>query len=273
MTNAFTRSDKSQQITSSSKTRTRQGTQRSLGSVRPQARPAVASGAVTTSLRPVARPDLETITAVPREMPAEVREARAAAAAEATQAVEANAILENMQTTGASARTARQDRIRSGGVAASRTMAETDRNRVMRHRQEFEELGAKYDLPPAVLAAVASRETRGGNILDRNGYGDHGNGFGLMQVDKRYHTIQGSDNPRSRAHLEQATSILADFHQQIQNDHPNWSPEQHLQGAVAAYNAGPGRMTNPETFDRVTTGRDYSNDVIARAQYYAENWN
>lgn len=213
-----------------------------------------------------------TLQATPTQQP-QLAAAGATEAAGATTPASLNSRLDGITPSGASARTARQDRISQGGVGASEQMARTDQDRVMRHRETFEELGAKHDLPPALLAAIASRETRGGNVLDRNGYGDHGNGFGLMQVDKRYHDLQGTDSPTSFEHLDQASGILADFHRQIQSEHPDWTPEQQLQGAVAAYNKGPGRVTDPSNFDRGTTGGDYSNDVIARAQLYAANWN
>lgn len=42
-------------------------------------------------------------------------------------------------------------------------------------------------------------------------------------------------------------------------------------GAIAAYNAGDGRVDSYESVDAKTTGGDYSNDVIARAQWYKTN--
>jgi hypothetical protein len=38
-----------------------------------------------------------------------------------------------------------------------------------------------YDIPPALLAGIASRESRLGWILKTNGFGDDG-GFGIMQI-------------------------------------------------------------------------------------------
>ena len=38
-------------------------------------------------------------------------------------------------------------------------------------------------------------------------------------------------------------------------------------GGIAAYNSGTGRITDPDQIDKRTTKRDYSNDVVARAQH------
>ena len=37
---------------------------------------------------------------------------------------------------------------------------------------------------PALIGAFASRESRAGAALDKNGYGDHGRAYGLLQVVK-----------------------------------------------------------------------------------------
>lgn len=45
-----------------------------------------------------------------------------------------------------------------------------------------------------------------------------------------------------------------------------------LSAAIAAYNAGFKRMSkNYNEIDNHTTGQDYSNDVVARAQYFERN--
>jgi spore coat assembly protein SafA len=178
-----------------------------------------------------------------------------------------NNILSNISTTGASAKTARQDGL-SGGVASSKTMANTDAARVLKYKDAFNAAGAKYGLPPALLAAIASRESRGGAALDRNGRGDGGNGYGLMQVD-----VGTRPNPKggpySAAHIDEAASILKEKLDAVKAKYPNASAEDQLKLATAKYNGGSGTISNP---DKGTTGGDYSNDVIARAQTYAANW-
>lgn len=187
-----------------------------------------------------------------------------------------NAILSRLEPAGASDATSRQDGLpRRGihGVAASRAMAESDRGRVMRYRERIEEAARRYDLPPALLAAIASRESRGGAALDRNGEGDHGHGFGLMQVDNRNpFRVEREGGPFGQAHINQAASILRAKLDKVEQDLPNLSAEQQLFTAVSRYNGGAGRAF-PNS-DRGTTGGDYANDVIARAQYYAsrESW-
>lgn len=42
-------------------------------------------------------------------------------------------------------------------------------------------------------------------------------------------------------------------------------------GAIAAYNTGDGRVSSYADVDAKTTGKDYSNDVVARAQWYQQN--
>ncbi len=182
---------------------------------------------------------------------------------------DANAILNRYQPTGASSATARQDGL-SGGVAASRRMAQNDLPRLRQYADEFAAAGRRHGVPPALLAAIASRESRGGSALDRNGRGDGGNGFGLMQVDRRYHSPAGG--PYSREHIDQAAGILKGMLNQVKARHPDWSPEQQLRGAVAAYNSGAGNVQTIAGMDRGTTGNDYSNDVWARAQELAPHF-
>lgn len=173
----------------------------------------------------------------------------------------------NAPTIGASSITAMQDGL-SSGIASSHTMANTDLSRVKSLLTVFRQIGAKFDVPPALIAALASRESRCGNVLDPNGWGDWGNGFGILQVDKNFHTVRGANSPTSEAHIEQAIEIFANYRRQVQVKHPGWEDEYVLKGAVVAYNSGVNNVQTKAGMDIGTTGGDYGSDVIARAQFY-----
>jgi len=64
-------------------------------------------------------------------------------------------------TTGASAVTAAQDGL-APGIQASRTMAQKDLARGLKIADVFRAVGAALDVPPALIAAVSSRESRCG---------------------------------------------------------------------------------------------------------------
>lgn len=181
---------------------------------------------------------------------------------------DANAILFEHGTQGASATTARQDGLRAGGEMASQAMAQNDWQRVSQYEALFLTAAMEYEVPPALLMAIASRETRGGTALDSEGYSKYdGQGFGLMQVDKNHHTPEGG--AFSIEHVRQAASILRGMLDNVSDKFPDWSDSQKLQGAVAAYNKGSGRVRSWGGLDRNTTGGDYSSDVWTRARYFS----
>ncbi|CAL8352572.1 unnamed protein product [Boreogadus saida] len=149
--------------------------------------------------------------------------------------------------------------IHSAGVRALHTMAQTDAGRMEKYKSFINNVAEKHDVDPAVIAAIISRGSRAGNVIFNTtppGWGDHYNGFGLMQVYKRYHEPRGAWN--SEEHLDQATGILVNFIQLIQKKFPSWSTEQQLKGAIAAYNTGDGRVESYDGVDSRTTGKDYS---------------
>nr|ADZ44621.1 G-type lysozyme A [Oplegnathus fasciatus]BAK19922.1 lysozyme G [Oplegnathus fasciatus] len=184
----------------------------------------------------------------------------------------------DVETSGASERTAKQDKLGYTGVRASHTMAETDAGRMEKYRSKINTVGGKYGIDPALIAAIISRESRAGNTL-KNGWGDWNpkrgayNAWGLMQVDVNPsgggHTARGEWD--SEEHLCQGTEILVDFIKRIRNKFPGWSSEQQLKGGIAAYNLGDGNVRTYENVDGGSTGGDYSNDVVARAQWYKNN--
>jgi uncharacterized Zn-binding protein involved in type VI secretion len=139
------------------------------------------------------------------------------------------------------------------------------------------ELGEKYGIPPALALGVASRESGFGRHLDANGYGKYDpNGYGMFQVDKGYHTPTGG--PYSMEHADQAMGIWKNNYESMQRNHPTWTQAEQMAGATAAYNFGTGNVrTQPSSganwarLDDGTAGDDYSRDVWARAQYFADN--
>uniref|UniRef100_A0A8C3THN7 Lysozyme g n=1 Tax=Chelydra serpentina TaxID=8475 RepID=A0A8C3THN7_CHESE len=151
---------------------------------------------------------------------------------------------------------------------ASTKIAEKDLHTMNNYKTIIKSAGRKKCVDPAVIAAIISRETHAGTAL-KGGWGDHGNGFGLMQVDKRYHRLVGQWN--SETHLLQGTGILVGMIEGIQKKFPRWTKEQQLKGGISAYNAG---LQNVQTYDKMdigTTGNDYANDVVARAKFYKRN--
>ncbi|XP_026135696.1 lysozyme g isoform X2 [Carassius auratus] len=170
-----------------------------------------------------------------------------------------------IDTTGASEVTAKQDKLTIKGVEASKKLAEHDLARMEKYKSMITKVGKAKKIDPAVIAAIISRETRAGALL-KNGWEPKGYGFGLMQVDQRYHSLTGTWD--SEQHVTQATEILIGFIKKIKVKFPDWTQEQCFKGGIAAYNKGPERVTSYENIDAKTPGLDYSNDVVARAQWF-----
>uniref|UniRef100_A0A3B3ZP75 Lysozyme g n=1 Tax=Periophthalmus magnuspinnatus TaxID=409849 RepID=A0A3B3ZP75_9GOBI len=173
---------------------------------------------------------------------------------------------------GASLTTANQDNLGYEGKDASRQLAMTDLERMRTYKNMITVVGQELGIDPALIAGIISRESRAGNAL-QNGWGDHGRAWGLMQVDV---TPNGGGHTRvgdwdSVEHVRQATGILIYFIGRIRGKFPTWTEAQHLKGAIAAYNMGDGNVKSYEEVDKYTTGQDYSNDVVIRAQWFKEN--
>lgn len=192
----------------------------------------------------------------------------------ASKVADPTGILDHIHVTGAGTRTARAEGLRAGGVAASQLIAARDTQRVLGShnlRAEFEHVGEEHHIPPALLAAIASRESHGGSALAKNGTGDHGHGYGVLQVDNRHgQHPDKSQGPYGEAHLEQAAGIFDRKLAAVQKKYPSLTPEQQLLTATSQYNGGRG-LPGAKS-DLGTTGGDYGNDTIARAQYYAHHW-
>jgi soluble lytic murein transglycosylase-like protein len=153
-------------------------------------------------------------------------------------------------------------------------MAQTDLDRVKAITNVLCTAANKFGVPAALIAALASRESRCGNVLTPQGWGDNDNAFGILQVDKRFHAPEGTvdstgkPTPTSLEHIEQATDIFVEYLNQIEKDHAAWEDEFLLKGALVAYNAGVSTVQTKNGMDIGTTGDDFGSDVIARAKFY-----
>jgi hypothetical protein len=180
---------------------------------------------------------------------------------------ESNAILSEYSPSGAGKLTSKGTAFR--GIECSQYLAKLDHDRALQIADRFLNAADEYDLPPALLIGIASRESRIGWLLDDAGWGDIGRAFGIMQIDHRSHTVLGRPDPRSQAHINQAACIVSDNLVKIRRRHSDWPAARQLQGAVAAYNFGVKNVCTLEGIDKGTTHDDYSNDVWARGLYFA----
>ncbi|MBT8331647.1 MAG: transglycosylase SLT domain-containing protein [Deltaproteobacteria bacterium] len=189
--------------------------------------------------------------------------------------------LQGVTTLGASALTAKQDNLTDSSDTElrqtnwSHAMASADLGRVRDILDRLRTAAEEFSLPAALLAAVASRESRVGNALAPDGTGDFGHGFGIMQVDDRTpgRIVIKDGGPKGLKHIRQAAEILKQALEGVQVKHPGWEDTFVLQGAAVAYNAGLDTVQTKDIrqMDKGTTSDDYGGDVIARAQFYLDH--
>ena len=144
------------------------------------------------------------------------------------------------------------------------------KEQIRAHWGDIEKAAKQHGLDPYIAAGVMTRESNAGISLDKNGEGDKGKAFGVMQVDYK-HSGLGEKNvargdPWSEAHLKQGCAILKEKIQQVAAKHPTWSEEKKLQGGVAAYNKGVSKVTNEAAIDVGTTHNNYGSDTLKRAE-------
>ncbi|CAL8273442.1 unnamed protein product [Gadus morhua 'NCC'] len=181
-----------------------------------------------------------------------------------------------VETTGASEETAvaYYDRNLHKGVTASEIMAKEDLDSMKKYKTIIKNVAERRHVNPALIAGIISRESEAGFSIKNTkppGWGDKGNAFGLMQIDKRHYDIPKSHGWDGEGHLDYATQILVCFIGRIKRKFPSWTAEEQLKGALAAYNKGDNVVHSYNNVDENTTGKDYSNDVVGRAQWYWDN--
>ncbi len=142
-----------------------------------------------------------------------------------------------------------------------------------------EKLGKRFHLPPALILAWMNRESSFGQTLGADGWDtfDH-EAFGLLQVDKRWNNVITAGGPAGEATCAQAIEEMQGMLKGVKSQHPTWTPEEQLAGALVDYNSGPNNArTEPSTpdgwaaMDSGTAHNNYSRDTWAQAQWYAKN--
>ncbi|XP_053444346.1 lysozyme g-like protein 1 [Nycticebus coucang] len=166
--------------------------------------------------------------------------------------------IRTLVTPGASCGIGRRHGLNYCGVRVSERLAELDMPHLLKYQPMIQTAGQKYCVDPAVIAAVLSRESQGGNVLVN--VGNIGNGDGIK-------ALQDADfsTPMSwisESQVSQMTEILTTRIKEIQRRFPAWTPDQHLRGGLCAYSGGAGYVGSSEDLSC-----DFCNDVLARAKY------
>ena len=216
------------------------------------------------------------------------------------------------QPTGIKPHKLKSGKMSPGGADASESAAKSHVSNVekLKIKAKFEAIGQKYSVPPALLAALASRESNMGNALNQKdnvffGWGDlskrsdekvkQWHGFGLMQIDKNTGALPEAKkelldayskeklDPYSEHHIDQATQVFLIKLEKVREKFPNLPAEEQIATAVSRYNGGyeikvgkdgkkhKAQVEFPNS-DHHTTENDYANDVLARARYFANEW-
>lgn len=165
-------------------------------------------------------------------------------------------------------------------------------------KTKFEKLGVAYQIAPALIAAKASRESSMGKTLQPAssiywGWGDYSqrtgetessyHGFGILQLDRKtapFATVRDELNrslgkiklnPYEERWIEAG---LKTFDEKLDNAvklYPKLATAEQFATALSKYNGGKKGFNYPEN-DKYTTGKDYANDTLIRARWFAENW-
>jgi hypothetical protein len=164
----------------------------------------------------------------------------------------------------------------------------------------FRAAATRYAERVEVLMGIASRETEmGGDLLPDGSFewlvkpGDGGHGFGLMQVDRKSYPEWVATGAWQHAHagIHQGAAVLAAKRDGLMRragqivsvtdrktravyrfTMPHWTDPGLLEKvAIAAFNSGdwaPYHVTKGRDCDFGTTGKNYSDDVLKRADLF-----
>lgn len=171
-----------------------------------------------------------------------------------------------------------------GGIEASRRSIDQDIAEINKRLTFYQKAAELNCIHPAVIAGIASRESDAGRLLYRtDGWGDFRNGtyhaYGIMQCDVYVDPLHYVGLNCTTYHWDSFDHInvqtkyeLVPYIEAVRRKFPSWTDEQTLQGGVAAYNFGVGNVRSWDHLDVGTTHNDYSNDVIARAQWLIKKY-
>lgn len=163
----------------------------------------------------------------------------------------------------------------------------------MPYKGAIDEGASRYELQPALIGGIGSRESQWGLALSpvgpagtgdfaKRGFPtqfrsgplppDGGFGRGLMQIDFDAHPFARTGNWKDpRENILYGCSVLNDCRSFLQRK-TNLQGRALLQAAVAAYNCGPGNVLTAirdgRSVDFYTAGRDYSADTLNRAGFF-----
>uniref|UniRef100_A0A2K6BNE2 Lysozyme g2 n=1 Tax=Macaca nemestrina TaxID=9545 RepID=A0A2K6BNE2_MACNE len=146
-----------------------------------------------------------------------------------------------MKTSGA---TCDANSVMNCGIRGSEMFAEMDLRAIKPYQTLIKEVGQRHCVDPAVIAAIISRESHGGSVL-QDGWDHRGLKFGLMQ------------HPCSPVDTASASSPTGTLPSKEIPIHTN------LPRGLSAFKSGVEAIATPVDIDN-----DFVNDIIARAKFY-----
>jgi soluble lytic murein transglycosylase-like protein len=164
---------------------------------------------------------------------------------------------------------------------ASQLDAAAHANAMSLYKRPIMAVAQSTGVDPALIAGILSRESGAGLLLDANGLGDGGHGYGLMQIDDgSYKSWLGTHDWRNPlVNIRKGVSVLLDKRAELidlaraSGVHP--SVGDLLTWTVSAYNAGADGafdgVLDHDRSDAFTTGGNYAADVLARTAYYRDH--
>nr|XP_054510318.1 lysozyme g-like [Agelaius phoeniceus] len=166
----------------------------------------------------------------------------------------------NVDTTGALGTTVKAD-----GVSCKFLPQRRQQKNMEKYQAKMAKAGNGEGLAPALIDCWCFLSRAGTELKD--GLGDHGNAFGLIQAGKQHHKIGKPWN--TEEHLGQDTEIL---YRMINPEKKSlsWTEVQHLRGGISAYNAG---VNSVQTYDKMGIGKihNYASDGDVRPRFYKKN--